>query len=168
MDANYVYESPVVVIGDLRAEAVHLIVAAGNTHEFCPKDLRADNFRLLKISRNENPAFESVARGLRRRGVGKISSRRARDRVESKCACIRQSCGHHTVFETERGRADGVIFDEEVFRTDVAAELRRLDQRREADGQSRFVVLRKRQKRRVAPDVGRTLSNLLAGELSAD
>src|SRR5581483_2786745 len=107
-----VYESPVVLVGDLRAEAINLVVAAGNADELCAEYLGPDNLGLLKVGWDENPAFESVARRLCGRGVSKITSRRARDGVESKGAGVSQCSCDHTVFEAQCGQADRVIFNE--------------------------------------------------------
>src|SRR6266852_2269194 len=52
------------VINDLRAQAVDLIVAAGDADKLCAKDLRAENLRGLEIGRNKDPRLESVAGGL--------------------------------------------------------------------------------------------------------
>src|SRR5437763_16885962 len=93
----------------LRAEPVYLIVAAGNPNQLCPEDLCANNFRRLKISRDKNPALQTIARGLRRGGVGKVPSRGARNRIESKAARVGNSHCDHTVLEAQGWKANGVV-----------------------------------------------------------
>src|SRR5262249_31943332 len=109
-----VYESPIVLVSDLRAEPVHLIVAPGNANEFGAEHLRAEDLCRLEIGRNENPAFEAMPRSLCRRGVCKIASRGAGNRIEAEAASIRQSYGDHAVFKAQGGQADCVVLDQHV------------------------------------------------------
>ena len=108
----------------LRTEPVHLVVTAGNTHEFGAENLCSENLRLFEIGGNEDPTFKSMPRGLCCGGVGEITGRRAGDGIEAEGAGIGQRDRDHTVFETECGRADRIILDEDAFRAEPAPEFR--------------------------------------------
>ena len=117
----HVYESPVVLVGNLRAEAIHLVIAAGNSHQLCTENLGDDDFCLLEIRGNKDPAFESVARGLSGRGVCKIPGGGTRNRVESKAASVGKRNRDYAVFEAQRGQANRVVFNVEILGSDVAS-----------------------------------------------
>ena len=103
-------------VGDLRAQPVHLVVAARDAHQLRAENLRADNFCRLKIGRNKDHRFESIARGLGRHRIRQIAGGRAGNSIEAKIARLRQSHRDHAVFEAQGGQTHGVILQIEVLR----------------------------------------------------
>jgi hypothetical protein len=101
-------------IRDLRAQSVHLVIAARNANQFGAVNLCAQNLRRLKIRRNKHPCFEPVARRLRRYRICQVARRRTRHGVEAEAARLRQRHRNYTVLEAKGGQTDGVILDEEV------------------------------------------------------
>ena len=79
-----VHESPAMLVGNLRAQTVHVVVAAVDAHQFRAEHLRAENLRRLEIGRNEDPRLEAFARRLRRDRIREVARRRAGDGIESK------------------------------------------------------------------------------------
>ena len=136
----HIDEAPSVFVRDLRAQPIHLVVAARNANQLRAINLRAQNFCRLKICGNEDPRFESVARRLRRNRIGKIPGRRTRHRIEAEAPRLRQSHCDHAVFEAERGQTNGVILDEEMFGAKTRGQLGRAKQRRKADRQRCLIV----------------------------
>ena len=57
------------LVGNLRAEAIHVIVAAVDAHDFGAEHLGAKNFCGLEIGGNEDPGLQSFASRLRRNRV---------------------------------------------------------------------------------------------------
>src|SRR6185437_5365773 len=104
-----VYESPMMLVGNLRAQTVYLVVASGDAHQLGAENLRAKNFRGLEIRRDKDPGFESVARGMRGNGIRQISRRRAGNNLKSKRLCLRQRDRYHAVLKAKRRQANGVV-----------------------------------------------------------
>src|SRR6185369_6677520 len=150
----------------LRAQPVYLIVAAGNPDQLCPKDLCAYNFRRLKIGRNKNPALQTIASRLCRCSVGKVPSRGARNRIESKAARVGNSHGDHTVFEAQGWKANGVVLDKQILRAKLASQRRGREEWSESYWQRRLEILRKWQQGRIPPDVARSGSDSFASEFA--
>ncbi len=69
-----IHEAPAMFVCNLRAEPVHLVVAARDAHDLRAEHLRAEDLRGLEICRNEDPRLEAIARSLRGDGVGKVAS----------------------------------------------------------------------------------------------
>jgi hypothetical protein len=53
------------LIGDLRAQAIDVVVAAVDAHQFRAKHLRAENLGRLEIGRDKNPCLQAFASRLR-------------------------------------------------------------------------------------------------------
>ena len=164
----HIHESPVVLVGDLRAQAVHLVVAAGDAHQLRAIHLGAHNLCRLEIGGNEDPGLESVARGLGRDRVRQVAGRGARHGIESERARLRQRHRHHAILKAQRGQADRVVLQVEILRAQLLGQTRRLQQRRESGGHGGLVILRQRQQSRIAPHAGRALGDLLAGKAWTD
>src|SRR6202030_3371649 len=73
----YVDEAPVMLVGNLRTEAVDLIVVAGDAYDLCAEDVRTQNLRGLKIRWNKDPSLETFAGGMRSYGISQIARRGA-------------------------------------------------------------------------------------------
>ena len=157
----HVHESPAAFagkrfIGDLRAQAIDVVVAAVDAHQLRAKHLRAQNLRRLEIGWNEDPGFQSFAGRLRSHRIRQIARGRASDGIEAEAASIRQSHGDHAVFETQRGQADGVILNQQPSRSNLRAQSRRANQRGEPYGQRRLKARRQRQQLAIAPNIRST------------
>ena len=61
------------LVGDLRAQAIYLVIAARDANQLRAKHLGAENLGGFEIRRNKNPGFEAIARSLSGHGVGKVS-----------------------------------------------------------------------------------------------
>ena len=80
-------ETPVVAIGDLRAETIDVVVVAVDADQRRAVNLGVENLRRLEIGGDEDVGLEAEARGVRGNGVGQVAGRRAADGVKSKrCA----------------------------------------------------------------------------------
>src|SRR5271165_737643 len=159
------------LVGDLRAESIDLIVVAGDAHDFRSEHVRAQNLRGLKIGRDEDPGFESLARRVRGDSVGQVASGRTRHGIESESFRLRQSHGDHAVLEAERRQANGVVLDVEILRgggrpTQLLSQTWSLKQWSEADRQPRFIALGEGKQFGVAPHVRRPLGNARSCESS--
>ncbi len=104
---------------------------------------------------------------MRSNGVGQIAGGRAADRIESEGLRVGQRHGDHTIFEAERGHADGIVLDVEIARADVGSQTRRLHQRRKPGRRLRHVAVGDRQQRAIAPHVQRSLGDSFAGKAGA-
>ncbi len=115
----YVDEAPVVAIGDLRAEAIDVVVVAIDAHQRRAVDLGVENLGRLEIGGDKDEGLEAETRGVRSNGVGKVAGGRAADRIESEGLRIGQCDRDDAIFEAERGHADGVVLDVEIARADA-------------------------------------------------
>ena len=86
-----VHEAPLVLLADLRAEAVDLVVIAGDAHQARAEDVRAEHLGGLEIGGNEDPGLEAHARRLRGDGVGEIAGGGAAHDLEAERLGLRQS-----------------------------------------------------------------------------
>ena len=106
-------------VGNLRAEAVYLVVAPRNAHQLRAEYLRADDFGGFEIGGDENPGAEPVAGRLRCDGVRQISCRRAGDNLESELARLCQSDRDYAIFKAQSWQADGIVLDVEILRSEL-------------------------------------------------
>ena len=97
-------EAPFEAVGDLRAEAIDVVVVAVDAHDARAVDGGVQDFGGLEIGGNEDAGVEALLRGLRGNGVGKIAGGGAADRFKSKAARGGQSGGDDAVLE---GQAKG-------------------------------------------------------------
>ncbi len=111
----HVHESPAVFLRDLRAQAVHLIIIAGNAHQFRAEDLCPCNFRGLEIGGNKDPRVETFACGLGGDGIGQVSGRRAAYDLKSEPARRGQGGGHDAIFKRKRRETNRVVFQVQIF-----------------------------------------------------
>src|SRR5258708_7531671 len=98
-------------ICDLRTETVHLIVISCNADDARAINLSAEDLRLLQVGGNEDAGAKASACCLRRYRVGQVAGRGAAHNVETKIPRLGKGHSHHTVFKTERGKTDSVIFE---------------------------------------------------------
>src|SRR5262245_38057084 len=109
------------LVGDLRTEAVHMIIVAGDAHDLRTVDLGANNLGGLEIGRNKDTGLESAAGRLCRHRVGQVSGGRAAYGFKSKVARLRQRNRNHAVFEAQRREADRIVFEVEGFAAKLLA-----------------------------------------------
>ena len=124
---------------DLRAQTIHVIVAATDAYQFRAKHLCAQNLRGLEIGGNKNPRLQTFARSLCRHRIREIPRRGAGDGIEPESARISERDRHHTIFEAQCGQAHRVIFNEEPARSDLLAKSRRANQRGEPNWEGGLV-----------------------------
>src|SRR6185437_13230236 len=157
-----IYKAPAMLVGNLRAEPVHLIVVAGDANNLCAVDFRAENLCRFKVRWNENAGSEAVARSLGRCGIRQISRGRTAHNFKSECARLRKGDCYDTVFETKGGEADGIVLQVERLSAERYSQVGSLHQRRKSDRQRSIVLLRQWKKFFVTPQVGRPAGNLIA------
>ena len=141
----HVNESPVSLIGDLRAQAIDLVVASGNAYQLRAKNLRAQNLRGLEISRDENYSLEAIARRLRRHRVGQVSGGRAGDGIETKIPCLGQSHCNDAVLKAKGGLTNRVVLQIELLRAQLLSQTWSLEQWGKAGWNRGPIILRQRQ-----------------------
>jgi len=163
----HVHEAPVVAVGNLRAQAVDVVVIAIDANQGCAVDLGVENLGGLKIGRHQDEGFEAQACGLRGNCVGQVAGGGAADRVKSKGLGIGQRHGDHTILEAQRGQADGVVFDVEIGGSDVRAKPRRLHERCQTGRRLRLVGVGNRQQGAISPHVQGAGGNGFAGKAGA-
>src|SRR4029077_7460220 len=166
----HVHKSPTMFVGDLRAEAVDLSVVSTDAHNLRSENVRAENLCRLEVGRNEDPRFQAFACSVRSNGVGQVSRRGARDGVEAKSTSLGEGYGDNTIFEAQRRKTDCVVLDVQIACGSSAAQLsrqlRRVEQRRETNRQTRGEALGGGQQFGVAPHVRCPLRDALATERS--
>src|ERR1700745_1912332 len=152
--------------GDLRAQAVDLIVVSGDANNLGAEDVRAENLCRLKIGRNEDPRLQAFARSVCGNGVGQVSRRGARDGVEAKSASLGEGYGNNTILEAQCRQTDCVVLDVQIACGSSAAQLlrqlRRVEERRETNRQTWGKALGEGQQFGVAPHVRCPLRDALA------
>src|SRR6185437_13294437 len=129
---------------------------------------RAENFCRFKVRWNENAGFKAVARSLGRCGISQISRGRTAHNFKSERARLRKGDCYDTVFETESGKADGIVLQVERLGAERFAQVGCLHQWRESDRQRSIVLLRQWKKFFVPPQVGRPAGNLIATDQLSD
>ena len=117
-------EAPVVALRNLRAEAVDLVIVAGDANQARAEYLGAEDLGGFEVGGNENPGVETKARRLRGDGIGEVAGGRAADGRESEGAGRGQGHGDDTVLKGKRRKADGVVFEVQAARADLCAEAR--------------------------------------------
>ena len=75
-------------IGNLGAQAIHLVITPRNPHQPGAKNLRPQNLGGLKIGGDEDHSLKPVAGGLRRNCIGQIAGGRAGDGIETEIASL--------------------------------------------------------------------------------
>src|SRR5437016_13592320 len=90
-------EAPLKAVGDLRAQAIHMIVVPVNAHDARAVDGGIENFRGLQVGGNEDAGVESFLRGLSCNGVGQSAGGRAAGGGRMNTARSRERRGYETV-----------------------------------------------------------------------
>ena len=125
-----VHEGPAVFAGDLRAEAVDLVVVALDAHHVRAVHERVEHLALLQVGGNEDVGVEAGGGGIGGHRVGKIASGGAGHRLEAQFHGAAQSHAHHAVLERQRGVVDRVVLDPELADAEALGEAVGLHQRR--------------------------------------
>ena len=79
-------ERPAVLAARLGAQAVHLVVIAGDGEDVRAVDQRAQHFALLQVGRNEDIGLEAAFGGVRGDGVGEVAGGGAGDGIVAELA----------------------------------------------------------------------------------
>ena len=95
----HVHERPVTITGQLRAEAVDVVVAAPHRHELGPVDAGGEHLLLLQVGRDEDVGLEPRRRRVGSHCVGEVSGRRAGHDLVAELAGLRQRDRHHAILE---------------------------------------------------------------------
>ena len=138
----HIHESPRMLVGNLRTQAVHVIVIAGNADDLCSVNLRSKDLGGFQIGRNEDASFESATGSLGRDCIGQVAGGRTAHNLEAEISGLRQGHSHHAVLKTQRREADGIVLDVERLTVELLAQSRSFNQGSKAHGEGRLKVFR--------------------------
>src|SRR5581483_12364513 len=98
----YVHESPRMLIGNLRAEAVYMVVVASNADDLRSVNLRSNDLGGFQIGRNEDAGLEAAARSLGGNCIGQVAGGRTTHDLEAKISGLCQGHSHHAILKAQR------------------------------------------------------------------
>ena len=156
------------LIGDLRAEAIDLVVGAVDADDVGPVDAGAEDLGPFEIGGDEDVALQPGGGGVGGDAVGEVARRGAADRREAELARLAQGDGDDAVLERQRREVDGVVLDPQLLDAELVGQAVGPDQRRAADVQADGRLAVEGQQFLVAPHVERAQLDLLAAERLAD
>ena len=159
-------ERPAVLLaGDLARELVDVVVVALDRDEVLGVDRRVDLLGRLEVAGDEHHGADARARSGCRDRVGQVAGRGAGEHLAAELAGGAQRAGHDPVLEGV-GRVGAVVLDPQVREAELAGQVVGLEQARVTGLHvgAGLDVVRHRQQRLVAPDVGRAGLDLLAGD----
>ena len=159
----HVHERPRQRVGDLAAEAVHLVVVAPDRHDLRAVRLGREDLRALEVVGHEHVALDAGLRGVGGRGVREVPGRGARDRLVAERARHRRCDAHDPILERIR-RVHRVVLDpDHAVVTDRLGEVVGLAKRGEPGAEVDALDARPAgEQRLVAPEGLRTRFRLLA------
>ncbi len=125
-----VHESPSVPIGHLSAQAIHIVVRAGDGENRRFEDRRSEYLSGFEIVGNEDAAFHSQTRRMSGDAVRQVASRRTRQHLEPQLDCAGGGDRHDPILVGQRRMVDRIVFDiqlayAQTFRQTIAADERR-------------------------------------------
>src|SRR5262249_50671964 len=144
-------EGPAELIGDLGAQAIHVVVVAVDRDEGWLVDRRAEDLPLLQVGRDEDAGADAGAGSVRRDRASEIAGRGAGERVEAQLDRLRAGHRYRPVLEGER-RIDRVVLDVQLAQPELARQVVRPDQRRQTGADVDDPIALDRQEVAVAPD----------------
>jgi len=157
-----VNEAPLEAVGDLRAEAIDVVVVAVDADDAGAVDGSVEDFSGFEIGGNEHAGVETLLRGLRSDGVGEVAGGGAADGGEAEAASGDEGGADDAVLEGERGEADGVVFHVEILDAETGSEFRGSDKRRPAGGVGRLEAVGDGEKLGVAPHIEGSAGKIVA------
>ena len=104
-------EPPAEPEGDLRAEAVDLVVVALDRDHLGAVDRGAQDLALLEAVGNQDVGLQPGGGGVGRHAVGQVARRGAADGLEAELDGLRKRHRDDAVLERERRMIDGVVLD---------------------------------------------------------
>ena len=159
-------EGPVAGVGQLRAEAVDVVVGAVDRDDRGVVDGGAQHLAGLQVVRDEDDGAHAAAGRVCGDGVGQVAGRGAGQRLEAELAGATAGHGHDAVLEGPGG-VHRVVLDPQFAHAEFAGQVVGPQQRREAHLQVDAVLGFDRQQRLVAPDGARPGRDRLAGDDAA-
>ena len=160
-------ERPLVQPGELRAEAVDVVVVAFDRDEVAAVDRRGDDLALLEVGRDEHVRPQARVRRVRGDGVREVAGRCARRDLEAELERLAQRDRDHPVLERVR-RVARVVLDPDLAEAELGREAIGAHERREAGAEVDRGVAVHRQQVGVAPQRQRTGGDLLAADAARD
>src|SRR5262249_37474899 len=127
-------QAPAELVGDLRAQAVDVVVVAVDADDAAAVNGGVQHFGGLEIRREEDGGVEALLRALGGNGIGEVAGRRATDGLEPEALRSRKRRGHYAILKGKRGIVHRVILKVEILYAQAVAEIARPDQRRPSDG----------------------------------
>ena len=164
----HVDEGPGVAVGELRAEAVDVVVGPFHREHDRPVDQRSEHLAGLEPDRDEHEGGQPRLGGVSRDRVGEVSRRGARHRVETELPGLVHGHGNHAILEGPGGVADRVVLEVELPESPGVPEVPRVHQRRHAHVAADQWLAIERQKIAVAPDARGPRCDALARQDRAD
>ena len=129
----HIHEAPAIFAGDLRAEAVHLVVGTFDADDLRAVNKRSDDFALLQVRGDEDIARETCGGGIGCHGVREVSGGGAGDYFEAQLTGAAERDGDNAVFKGKSGVVDRVVLDIKLFHTEVLREAVGPDKRGETN-----------------------------------
>src|SRR5215472_2442787 len=99
------------LIGNLRAQAVYVVIVAANADNARAEDLGPQDLGRLEVGGDKDACFEAPARGLRRDRVGQVPGGRTAHNLKAEVARLGQGYRDHAVLKAERREADGIVLE---------------------------------------------------------
>ncbi len=155
-------EAPAVAIGHLRAQAVHIVVGAGDAENGRLEDGGAEHLAGFEIVGDEDVAFEPEPGGVRGDAVGEVAGRRAGQDLESQLDGARGGHRDDAILVGQRGMIDRVVLEVQLAHAEPLRQAIAAHERREAGIEPGERLAFNRQQLAVAPQTLRTPFNLLA------
>ena len=156
-----------VLAGGLAAQPVHVVVCSVDLDQRRPVHGGRGQLRRFEAGRNERDRSHARRRGVGGGGVGEVSRRGARHRVEPELPSRRQSHRNHPVLEEMRGVA-GVVLDVQVGQPELRTQPARVAQRGHPIAEVDRRIVTGRQQGPVPPERPRAPLDVRPGDLRPD
>ncbi len=146
-------------LGQLRAEAVDVVVVAVDADQTGAVDARCEQLLGLEVGGDEDVGVEAGGRGVCGDGIGEVARRGAGDGLVAELTRLCQGDGDDAILERV-GRVGGVVLDPQLAQAEALGEAIGTHQRRQPGLQRIARALGQREEVGVAPDARRARLDL--------
>ena len=157
-----VHEAPAVAIRHLRAEAVHVVVGAGDGENRRVEDRGTEQFAGFEIVRDEHAALDAKPRRVRGHAVREVAGGRARKHLETKLQRPRRRHRDDAILVRQRRMVHRVIFDVQLAQAEAIGQPIAAHERREPGMKAGSRLAGDRQELAIAPEILRPLLDRFA------
>ena len=127
-----VREAPAVLLGNLRAQPIHIVVVAFDGDDLRVVDAGAEHLAGFEIVRDEDVALQPEACRMGRHAVGQVAGRRAAKHLEAQLDGARRGDGDDAILVRERRMIDRVVFQVQLADAELLGEAVGFDERRKS------------------------------------